>query len=90
MKLVWLFWYIAGVLALVSLAMSLISHAPEAEGRAAVLAEGSAGSALTAASVAYLLSDLPRNHWIHRSRPVWAVFVAGAVTVVTLVLVLVG
>ena len=73
-------WYIAGMSALLAVMFSAITHSPEPGpvGRAlpVVFLVGS----ILAAAAAFVLGRLPPTHPIRRSRSLWAVLFAGAMT----------
>jgi hypothetical protein len=75
-----------------ALALTLVtSYAPGAEGLRNVEQAALGCGAVFMMGLALLLRCLPRLHWIHRSRPLWAGFVAVAVTLtVLLVLTVIG
>jgi hypothetical protein len=89
MRLVWLSWYISGMLALLFVLLSLVSYAPGAEGAGAVMQGVSGSGALLGIAMALWLTRFPRDHWVHRSKPIWAGCIAAAATV-TLLVVLIG
>jgi hypothetical protein len=89
MRVVWLSWYISGVLTLLFLLSSLISYGPGAKLFGAVVQSIACGGAVAGIALASRLGRLPRDHWVHTSRPLWAGLVAVAVTL-TLLMVLVG
>lgn len=89
MKLVWLSWYISAVLVLLSVTTLLITYAPGVGRLEALMKIIPGAGALISAGVAVWLGRFPRDHWVHRSKPIWALFIAAAVTVTTL-LALVG
>ena len=89
MRVVWLAWYICGVCLLLALLASAITYHPVIQHLGMVLPPTFGGVALLAGGTAAGLGRLPPTHRVHRSKPLWAGFVAGAFTV-TLLLVLVG
>jgi hypothetical protein len=85
MRLVWLSWYISGMLALLFVLLSLVSYGPGAERAGAVMQAVSGSGALVGTAMALWLTRLPRDHWVHRSKPIWSGFIAAAATVTLLV-----
>jgi hypothetical protein len=84
MRLGWLAWYISGMLALLSIFSLLISYAPGANTFAMGMQVGCACAALAGMGLALWLRRFPQEHWVNRSRPLWAAFIAAAVTVTVL------
>jgi hypothetical protein len=60
-------WYTCGILSLASLAILIVSVAPGAEARFAVIQAILAGAALSFAVVAVAMTRLPIEHWSNRS-----------------------
>jgi hypothetical protein len=89
MSVVWLSWYISGMMTLLFVVSSLISYAPEAQRAGVIIQAGCAGGALCWAALAMWLGRYPHDHWVHRSKSLWASFAAVAI-LVTVMLVLVG
>ena len=84
MRLVWLSWYITGILALLFLLSSLIFYGPGAERLGMVIQLIFASGTVAGIAVSLWLSRFPRDHWVHRSKPIGAVFIAAAVMVTLL------
>ena len=89
MRLVWLSWYVSGMLALLSVLTSLISYAPGPNRVETLLPIVFATGAFVGIGASVCLGRLRREHWIHQSKPLWAGFVAVALAVTVLV-VLIG
>jgi hypothetical protein len=90
MGVIWLAWYISGLSALLALLSSAITWAPPGPGLIAPALPVVFGCcSLLAAGVAIGLGRLPPAHQARQSRPLRAVFVAVALTV-TVMAVLVG
>ena len=89
MKVVWLAWYIGGVLLLMALMASAITYHPDIRYLGQILPAVFGAGAILTGGLAVALGRLPPNHRIHQSRMVWAACVAVAVAV-TLLLILVG
>jgi hypothetical protein len=89
MRVVWLAWYISGVLLLLAVLASAITYHPNADKLGRVLPTVFGCGGLLAGVVAVGLGRLPPGHRVHQSKPVWAGCVAVAVAV-TLLLILVG
>ena len=89
MRLVWLSWYLVGLLALLSILASLITYAPGAGRFETVIQIAFPSAAIVGVVVALWLTRLPQGHWVHQSKSLWAGFVAMAVTG-TLLVILVG
>ena len=87
MRIVWLSWYIAGLLALLSILDSMISYAPDAQRLAMVLHIVFPSGTIVGFVGALSLSRLPYGHWIHQSKPLWASLVVIAMTLTLLVIV---
>jgi hypothetical protein len=87
---IWLAWYISGLSALLALLSSAITWAPPGPGLIVLALPVILGcGSLLSAGVAIGLRRLPPTHQARQSRLLRAVFVAAALTV-TLVAVLVG
>jgi hypothetical protein len=89
MKMVWLSWYISGVLALLTVAFSLISYAPGAEAFGWAMQAVCGGGALVGIGLALWLGRQPAGHWVQRSKPFRAGFVVVAVAVTALAILLI-
>ncbi len=82
-------WCFCALLTLLFATTFLITYAPGAEGLQLTEQAITGCSAGAAACLAITVGRLPRTHWLHRSKPVWAVLVALA-ALLTMALVLVG
>jgi hypothetical protein len=83
-------WYTYGVLALASLLLLFACVGPGAATRFAVLQASLGGAALFFAIIAAVLTQLPREHWGHRSFAVRCSLVVAAVIASMLVATSVG
>jgi hypothetical protein len=86
MKLVWLCWYISGMLALLFVFSLLSTYAPGAERLAQIVQAATGSGALITSGLAVCLHRLPHDHWVNRSKPLWAGLIFVAVTLTVLVL----
>jgi hypothetical protein len=90
MGVIWLAWYISGLSALLALLSSAITWAPPGPGLIALALPVVFGcGSLLSAGVAVGLGRLPPTHQARQSRSLRAVFVAAALTV-TVIAVLLG
>jgi hypothetical protein len=89
MKLVWLCWYICSMLALLFVLSSLITYAPSAEGFGQFVQAATGSGAMIAFGLAVCLHRLPHDHWVNRSKPLWAGLTVVAVSV-TVLAILIG
>ena len=90
MGVIWLAWYISGLSALLALLSSAITWAPPGSGLIALALPVVFGcGSLLSAGVAVGLGRLPPTHQARQSRSLRAVFVAAALTV-TVIAVLLG
>lgn len=83
-------WYTCGVLALASLLLLFASVAPGAATRFAAIQAILGGAALFFASIAAVLTRLPKEHWGNRSFAVRCTLVVAAVIASMLVATSVG
>ena len=87
MSITVLCWYTSGLFLLSCLVTSIISYAPGEETAAAVLQIATGSATLLSGIAALRLSVLPVDHWIRQSKPAWAGYVAAALTLATLLLI---
>lgn len=76
MRVVWLLRYICGVCLLLALLASMITYHPDVEHLGLVLPAVFGSVGLLAGAVAIILGRLPPTHYIHQSKPFWAVLAA--------------
>lgn len=86
MNTVWMCRYICGIFVLLFISGTLISFAPGAEASMIVYYVITGSGAFSAALAALYLNRLPKEHGVHRSKPLWMAFVAVTVTVIALMI----
>lgn len=86
MRITWLAWYICGVCLILVLLTSMITWHPDAQHWAGIVPAVLGSAGLLAGGAAVGLGRLPLTHPLQRSKPMWAGFVAIAITVILLLI----